>query len=81
MDRPRGSLGSLQRVVETWATGARDVEIECVIPSPEGGPARPRARHPRQAEGRGLGRMESAARQSRRWQPNGIKPWARRLWR
>jgi len=31
MDRPRGSLGSLQRLVETWATGARDVEIERVI--------------------------------------------------
>jgi hypothetical protein len=31
MDRPRGSLGSFQRLVEAWATGVRAVEIERVI--------------------------------------------------
>ena len=31
MEGPHGSLGPLQRLVETWATGARDAEIERVI--------------------------------------------------
>jgi len=63
-DGELGSLGPIQRLVETWTEAARDEDIERVVQTLKDELA-PRARYPLRAQGRGIGRLAGPRADSR----------------